>query len=117
LVPPSIRTPIAHQVLYCEREGFIIFLGGHRDFGGRLIRVKPITVREAVCHIVTYHWRPLGDFAKSAFQLDDKPEDPPAFQLEPYTQAVVIIQVAMEFNDTHTPILQTLEQVSQIMAD
>jgi hypothetical protein len=72
---------------------------------------------EAVCRIVTYHGRALGAFAKSTLQLHGELEDLPVFQLKPYTQGIVIIQIAMEFNETHTPILQSLEQVSQIMAD
>jgi len=75
--------------------------------------VKPITVREAMCCIVSYYWRKSATFAKPAFQLNDKFEDFTVFQLELYTQRVVVVQAPMKLNETHSIILTRLASAAK----
>jgi hypothetical protein len=71
-------------------------------------------MREAVCCIVAYHWRRLSTFAKPTFQLNDKLEDMPVFQLKLHTQSIIVVQMAMKFNEAHLVILPGSATASQI---
>jgi len=97
--------PLIDQILHGKRQGLIIILGSHGNLTRFLIRVKPITVGETMCCIVSYYRCKSAAFAKPAFQLNDKFEDVTMFQLELYTQCVVVVQQPMKLNETHPMIL------------
>jgi len=64
--------------------------------------VKPITVGEAMCGIVSHDWRKYAGFAEPALQLNDKFEDNTMLHLESYTQCIVFVQVSVKLNKPHS---------------
>lgn len=94
------------QVIYDKSERFIVVLGRQGGLDRFFVRMKPITMREAVGGVVAYHWRPFITFGKSTFQLDHKLEDLPMLYFKSYPQGIVLIQIAVKLNETHIIILQ-----------
>jgi hypothetical protein len=82
-----------------------MILSNRADLGLFLVRVQPVTVREAMCCIISYYRGEVAAFAEPAFQLDDKFDDLTVLQMKLYTQSVVFAKKSMLLNEAHLIVL------------